>query len=105
MRARPVADVPTWVKALLAGAFALQLGFAAVQPPPRAVAEDLGMPPGEAALRLAGFGEPIALAKLLMLYVQAFDYQAGTHVPYRNLDYAHVEAWLAAILALDPDGQ
>ena len=40
-----------------------------------------------------------------MLYVQAFDYQAGTRVPYRNLDYEHLEAWLARILELDPAGQ
>jgi hypothetical protein len=40
-----------------------------------------------------------------MLYLQAFDYQSGTRVPYRDLDYDRVEAWLAAILELDPSGQ
>jgi hypothetical protein len=65
----------------------------------------LGQPPGIGALRLAALGEPVPLGKLLMLYLQAFDYQAGTRVPYRNLDYERLEAWLARILALDPAGQ
>ena len=29
-----------------------------------------------------------------MLYLQAFDFQAGTRVPYRDLDYDRLEAWL-----------
>jgi hypothetical protein len=40
-----------------------------------------------------------------MLYLQAFDYQSGTRVPYRDLDYDRLEAWLARILELDPQGQ
>jgi hypothetical protein len=58
-----------------------------------------------AALRLASFGEPRALAKVLMLYLQAFDYQSGDSVPYRELDYDRLEDWLARILELDPRGQ
>ena len=76
-----------------------------MQPPPAAKAEDLRPPPSADGLRLAAVGEPVALAKLLMLYLQAFDYQAGSRVPYRDLDYGHLEQWLSAILALDPDGQ
>jgi len=86
-------------------AFALQLAFGALQPKPRAAAEDLGPPPSEGALRLASVGEPIALGKLLMLYIQAFDYQAGTRTPYRDLNYDHLEQWLDRVLELDPDGQ
>jgi hypothetical protein len=66
---------------------------------------DLGPAPAENALRLAAAGEPIALAYLLMLYLQAFDYQAGTRVPYRDLDYDQLIGWLTRILALDPPGQ
>jgi hypothetical protein len=40
-----------------------------------------------------------------MLYLQAFDYQSGSKVPYRDLDYGRLEAWLARILELDPRGQ
>ena len=105
MRERPLSDVPAWVKGLLAAAFALQLAYAATQPKPRAAAQDLGAPPSPGVLRLAAAGEPIALAKLLMLYLQAFDYQAGSRTPYRDLDYDQLEAWLARILELDPAGQ
>src|SRR5215475_14531554 len=105
MRERTLADVPGWVKGLLAGAFALQLIFAAMQPKPRATAEDLEAPPSPGVLRLAAFAEPVALGKLLMLYLQAFDYQAGSRIPYRNLNYDRLVAWLGRILELDPTGQ
>jgi hypothetical protein len=105
MRERPLADVPRWVVITGACALALQLGVAWLQPRPSARAEDLGPAPAENALRLAAAGEPIALAYLLMLYLQAFDYQAGTRVPYRDLDYDQLIGWLTRILALDPPGQ
>ena len=105
MRERPLADVPRWVAAGLALALALQVGVALLQPRPSARAEDLGPAPGVNTLRLAAVGEPIALANLLMLYLQAFDYQAGTRVPYRDLDYDRLLEWLARILELDPAGQ
>src|SRR5512134_3161285 len=105
MRERPVSHVPRWVLLLLGVALALQLAFGLGLPRPRAAAADLPHPPGLAALRLAAFGDPVPLAKLLMLYLQAFDYQAGSRVPYRDLDYERLEAWLERILALDPDGQ
>jgi hypothetical protein len=105
VRERPLADVPRWVAGALTVALALQVGVALVQPPPAARAEDLGPPPGMNLLRLAALGEPIAAANLLMLYLQAFDYRAGTRVPYRDLDYGLLVAWLGRILALDPAGQ
>jgi hypothetical protein len=105
MRERPLADVPRWVAAGLAFALALQVGVALLQPRPSARAEDLGPAPGIDTLRLAAVGEPVALANLLMLYLQAFDYQAGTRIPYRDLDYDRLVAWLSRILELDPAGQ
>jgi hypothetical protein len=105
MRERPLADVPRWVAAGLVFALTLQVGVALLQPRPSARAEDLGRAPGTNTLRLAAVGEPIALANLLMLYLQAFDYQAGTRVPYRDLDYDRLVGWLSRILELDPAGQ
>ncbi len=105
MRERPLSDVPRWIIGLLVGALVLQVLFASSHPTPTAKAEDLGPPPSGEALRLAAVGEPIALAKLLMLYLQAFDYQAGTRIPYRDLNYEHLEGWLRRILELDPAGQ
>lgn len=105
MRERPLWHVPAWIKVLLGVALAAQLAWSTMQPAPKAEAKDLGMPPSDTALRIAAIGEPVALGKMLMLYLQAFDYQAGSQVPYRNLDYDALIAWLAGILALDPRGQ
>jgi hypothetical protein len=77
----------------------------AAAPQPQASAEDLPQAPAIATLRLASFGDPVALAKVLMLYLQAFDYRSGSKVPYRDLDYGRLEGWLSRILELDPQGQ
>jgi hypothetical protein len=105
MSQRAITVVPRGTLALLALGLALQIGAKAISPPPRASAEDLPPAPSMAALRLASFGDPVALAKTLMLYLQAFDYRSGSKVPYRDLDYGRLQAWLARILELDPRGQ
>ena len=105
MSQRAIAGVPRGVLALLALGLAAQIALKATAPPPRTAAEDLAPAPSIAALRLASFGDPVALGKTLMLYLQAFDYQSGSKVPYRDLDYSRLEAWLARILELDPRGQ
>lgn len=105
MTQRSVSSVPRTVLALLALGLASQIALKSAAPQPRAAADDLPPAPSSAALRLASFGDPVAFAKALMLYLQAFDYQSGSRVPYRNLDYDRLEAWLARILELDPLGQ
>jgi len=40
-----------------------------------------------------------------VLYVQAFDNQPGVSIPFAELDYEAVRAWLAAALDLDPRNQ
>ena len=105
MRERPVSAVPRVVLATLTAALAGQVAIRASHPAGALHAEDLASPPAPQVLRLVSFGEPITLAKLLMLHLQAADYRAGDPVPYRDLDYARVEAWLERILELDPAGQ
>ena len=39
------------------------------------------------------------------MYLQAFDNQPGLSIPYRELDYGAVLAWLKAILTLDSNTQ
>jgi hypothetical protein len=102
---RPLRHVSPPVRALLAAGLALQIGLHWLTPAPRAKADDLPLPPSTSMLRIASLGEPIALAKILMLHLQAFDYQSGSKIPYRDLDYTRLEAWLARILELDPAGQ
>jgi len=102
---RPLRHVTPPVLALLALGLALQIGLHSLAPAPQAKAEDLPPPPSASMLRLASLGEPIALAKILMLYLQAFDYQSGSRIPYRDLDYTRLEGWLGRILELDPVAQ
>lgn len=102
---RPIAVVPRPVLVLLALAFCVQVGLQALQPKPSARAEALGAPAAPLTLQAVALGEPIALAQLLTLYLQAFDNQPGISIPFLELDYNRVIAWLKAILALDPASQ
>lgn len=99
---RPLRDVPVAVVLLLVGALALQIGWHALRPGPQARARDLPLPPSLAALRVVALGDPVALSKVMMLWLQAYDDQPGVSIPFRDLDYPRVVAWLGRILALDP---
>ena len=105
MELRPIRSVPWPVLLMLAAALALQLGWQASRPAPRAVASALPAPPSLAALRLASLGDPLALSRLTMLYVQSYDEQAGLSIAWRTLDYATLELWLQRALELDPRSQ
>ena len=105
MAERSMISVPWSVKALLGLALLAQIGFSALQPRPQARAEALPLPPSLPALRVISLGDPIPLAQLLTLELQAFDNQPGISIPFLKLDYAHVQAWLERILDLDPNGQ
>ncbi len=102
---RAIVTVPRWVLVLFAAALCLQIASQALRPRPSASAEALGDPAPPAVLRPLALGEPIALAQLMTLYVQAFDNQPGVSIPFLELDYARVIAWLDVILELDPVGQ
>jgi len=99
---RALRAVPGWIWAALLAGLAAQLGVQALRPPPATAAEDLPPAPRAQALRAASLGEPAALARLAMLYLQAYDLGAGNALPYRRLDYARLVQWLRAILDTDP---
>jgi hypothetical protein len=99
---RRLSAVPSPLWLLLGAALAGQIAWQAARRPLAPAASDLPPAPSVAVLRLAAFGEPEALARLAMLYLQSFDLRAGNTRPYRDLDYARLEGWLAAILGLDP---
>lgn len=100
--ARPLADVPATVWVALAIALAAQVAWRSLAPAPAVAAADLPPAPTAASMRLAALGEPEALARLSMLYLQAYDYGGTNANPYSRLDYGRLVAWLEAILALDP---
>ncbi len=99
---RPLAAVPRGLRWLPALALALQVAWQLGRPAPLARAEDLPAPPPQPLLAVAALGDPVALARGLMLWLQAFDNQPGISIPFRELDYARVIAWLDRILVLDP---
>ncbi len=102
---RSLGVVPRSVWLILFPALLLQIAWQWWQPRPVATAAELTVPPPVAALRLASFGEPVVLAQLMTLYLQAFDNQPGISIPFRDLDYPRVKQWLETIVELDPAGQ
>ncbi|MBV6323381.1 hypothetical protein [Duganella violaceipulchra] len=102
---RPLSSVPRAVPLLLAAALLLQLLWQGGRPAPRARAQDLPPPPPLVALQLASLGEPAALSRATMLYVQGYDEQAGVSLAWRALDYGRLAAWLQRALELDPRSQ
>ena len=99
---RPVQSVPRWIRWVLAAILVAQIAFRLTEPAPAAATAQLGPPPASGSLRLAALGEPIGLALLLALYLQAFDTQPGVSIPFRDLDYRNIVQWLDRIVVLDP---
>ena len=101
---RPVSDVPKSVKWLLVLSFVLQLIWHGFQQPVVAKAKDLAPPLSTRSYVMSSLGEPIAAAKYLNLWLQAFDNQPGASLSFHQLDYPRLTQWLDTILELDPDG-
>jgi hypothetical protein len=99
---RPLGHVPALAWLALGAALAAQIAWRAASAPGIPAAEDLPPPPAAAALKLASLGEPEAIARLAMLYLQAYDYGGTNSIPYARLDYTRLVGWLDAILATDP---
>ena len=101
---RPVKDVPKAVKVLLILALVLQLLWHSLQEPVVARAEDLAAPLSARTYVMSSLGEPIAAAKFLNLWLQAFDNQPGASISFHQLNYPRLTKWLDTILELDPEG-
>lgn len=102
---RTIGSVPKTVLFLLAMSLSMQVVWKWKLPEVTASPESLSYPPSARVLRAVSMDEPIALAQLMTLYLQAFDNQPGISIPFHELDYRRVEVWLATILDLDPAGQ
>jgi hypothetical protein len=99
---RPWRAVPFAVRGLLLFALAAQLYAGSQRAAPTALAVDLPHAPPATTLHVLALGEPVVLARLLMLWLQAFDYQPGLSIAFRALDYSRLEIWLDRTLELDP---
>lgn len=101
---RPIADVPVSVKVMLVLALILQVAWHSMQEPIVAKAEDLAPPLSTRTYVMSSLGEPIAAAKFLNLWLQAFDNQPGASISFHQLNYPRLTQWLDTILELDPRG-
>lgn len=99
---RPLRAVPFAVRTMLLLALAAQIYAGSQRMSPAAIVADLPPAPSLATLRVLALGEPTVLARLVMLWLQAFDYQPGLSIAFRALDYSRLEIWLDRALALDP---
>lgn len=80
----------------------LQIGMHTWRRPPLPHVEPLPEAPPAFVLRGLAFGDPELLAGLSSLYLQTFDNQPGASIPFRDLDYVRLTAWLERALSLDP---
>ena len=82
-------------------ALTIQVSLHFLKPESTAIAAQLEPPPATSTLYLASIGEPVGLAQILTLRLQAFDTQPGISIPYGDLDYHNLELWLDRVIALD----
>lgn len=101
---RPFNDVPVFIVVFLLVSLALQLAWHSQQDPVTAIAEDLPAPMTSRSYVMMSMGEPIAMSKILNLWLQAFDNQPGISLSFHQLDYPRLALWLDTILELDPLG-
>jgi hypothetical protein len=102
---RPIRDVPVPVWCLLIITFLFQLFWHSQQPEILARADALPEPLPAQAYILSSLDEPLAMAKILNLWLQSFDRQPGISLSYKQLDYARIAQWLDLSLKLDPEGR
>jgi len=101
---RPLRDVPVVVIVFLLLALCTQLIWHSQQATVVAKAEDLPPPMSARTYAMLSMGEPIAMSKVLNLWLQAFDNQPGISLSFHQLDYNRLTEWLDTILDLDPRG-
>ena len=99
---RPVKDVPAHIIIILIIAFLCQIYWSNSKPLSAINIKKLPEPPSQIESQLFGLGDSIAISKIFMLWLQAFDNQPGVSIPFKNLDYRRVINWLERILGLDP---
>ena len=99
---RPWTSVPRPLCWLLAACLLLQLGWRLAQQQAPAQAQPLPAAPPAIVARLASLGEPLAMSKAMLLYLQSFEDQPGVSLPWRALDYDRLAGWLETAQTLDP---
>lgn len=88
--------------AVLLLALCAQLAWSAYRPALQARDRELPGAPSAHLLLVASGGDELALARVLMLWLQAFDAGPAGGMPLRALDYHALRSWLGTVADLDP---
>jgi hypothetical protein len=102
MQASSIGSTPRSLLALLGFALIAQVLMGTSRPAQHRYAADLPPAPPAQVLQGLALGDPELLSAAVVLHLQAFDDQPGYSIPFRELDYARIGAWLDRALALDP---
>ncbi|MBE9563004.1 MAG: hypothetical protein IMF12_09105, partial [Proteobacteria bacterium] len=102
---RSVHNVPKIIILLLILSLGGQIIWHYQLPSPSTKIKKLTVPPQSELLNILSFGDTVVSARILMLWLQAFDIQTGQFLPYQQLDYNKLQQWLEQILLLDPNSQ
>ena len=102
---RPVASVPVVISLVLAFSICVQVLWSLQKDATNVEEKILPEPPRQRILLLLGLNDPLVISRIAMLWLQAFDNQAGISVPFKNLDYTTITQWLDLCLQLDPKSQ
>jgi len=105
IKARPISQLPWWIRVGLLMTFLAQLLWHVYSPALNAKAQPLPAPMSVDAYRLLSLNEAVPTARYLNLWLQSFDNQAGISLSFNQLDYNMIARWLDTILALDVRGQ
>jgi len=105
MTQRSTRRVPKMVIGLLMLSLGIQIVWHQNAPEPSVQIQALTKPPQLELLRIFSLGDPIVAAKILMLWLQAYDSQAGKVFSYQQLNYNSLQKWLEQILHFDPKSQ
>ena len=100
---RPLAHVPRGIIHVLAISLLLQCLWHGANQSLVVSKTELASPPASSVVRLFSLDDNLTAAKLIMLWLQAFDTQPGISLSLKELDYSRVIEWLDLILLLDPN--
>jgi hypothetical protein len=102
---RSVQNIPKTIIILLILSLGGQITWHYQLSSPNIKIQKLTSPPQTGLLHIFSFGDTVVSARILMLWLQAFDIQTGNFLPYQQLDYDKLQQWLEQILLLDPNSQ
>lgn len=102
---KPLRAVPVPLRWLLLVLLVAQTTWHHLQGDPSATVRPLHAPPSSSVLEALALSDDAVLARLMMLWLHAHDTQPGVSLPFNQLDYDLLIAWLSRIEHLDPRSQ